>query len=259
MKKIFVSVLLMSLSSLISCEFIGGTSDRACRNLENGVYKFPELPENHGMTREEIDRFWDLPEDVASCISTEGLIQTLLDYPNLRLIMAGSNSPQHGYDALIRSRFLGARELETRRDRGTKLLERYKMVDPLGYDPDWDPVDIGHYLFYQVYYVEIILSQYIHLESLSEKEKTELVAFARGIYETKRSDTKESSVWGLATSAAILSRLMKMDGFQPFLDAYQPQDIRWSVVEGYWPTTFDVVEIIYELSEEYLNQLTIAL
>ena len=143
MKKIFVSVLLISLVFLNSCELVD-TSDRACSNLEEGMYKFPELPENHEKTGEEVDRFWDLPEDVSSCISTGGLIQTVLDYPNLGLIMVGS-TPQLGYTGFVRERFRGARALETRVDRGTELLKWYRSVASLGYEQDWEPIEIGRH------------------------------------------------------------------------------------------------------------------
>lgn len=238
---------------LVSCDK-ENPGQLACNNLVDGAYQFPKLPPNHGMSREEIDKYWDLPEKVAECISTRGLIETVLDYPNLGLMMAGTN-PQQGYDALIHSRFRGVRELDTRPDRGTELLGRYKRVDPLGSDPDWEPVDIGAYQF-RIYFLEIIFSQYVHLESLSSKEKIELVRFAREVYAKKRSKFENYGVWGLSVSATLLARMMKMDKFSPFLKVYNPQSMAWELVEYYWPTTFEVTEKIYSLSEEYLNHLT---
>lgn len=76
---------------LIICTVTSCKKKDPCDDLVKGVYKFPELPENNHMTSQEVTEFWDLPADICGCITTEGLIETCLDYPNLSLIMAGFN------------------------------------------------------------------------------------------------------------------------------------------------------------------------
>ncbi len=196
----------------------------ACHVLIDGVYQFPELPKNHGMTREEIDEYWDLPEELAACISTKGLIPTVLDYPNIYLILAGSNE-QHGYTSLIYLRFRGARELESRPDRGTELLSKYKTIDPLGYSMDWEPVEVGSYQF-RIIFLEIIFSQYANLEPLTVSEKTELVELARN-YLIKKESSEIHGELGIASTSAVLLRLMKADDYAPFMEVYDPEGWAW--------------------------------
>ncbi|MCP4179234.1 MAG: hypothetical protein GY756_15855 [bacterium] len=248
MNKKFILILLV-IGLISSCK-----KEDACKDLINGVYQFPELPENHGWSREQIDEFRDLPEDICNCISTEGLIETIMNYPYLSLITAGSN-PQSGYNGLVRKRFRGSRELETRPDRGTYLLKKYKTLDPLGYNPDWEPVEIGGFHFY-INDFELIISQYVNLESLTKKESIELIEKALSVYEKKKTDSDEYSTWGVARPMVIVSRMMLLSDFPSFMEVYNENNAVWEVNEYYYPVTYETLEIIYNLSIEYLEILT---
>ena len=250
MNKLIIILLLLGLT--VSCK----KEEKApCDNLVNGVYQFPELPENHNMTSQEVTEFWDLPEDICNCITTEGLIETVMDYPDLRLIMAGS-SPQSGYDLLIRERFRGIRELETRPDRAIYLLKKYKMIDPIGYDSNWDGIDIAGYIINNIWYYQIILSQYSNLEVFTNQEKIELIETAFVVYNKSKADTvNNNDVLSLATTSVVTARLMKLDKYQPFMNVYNENNAVFEVVEYYWPTTYETVELIYSFSERYLKFL----
>lgn len=224
-----------------------------CSILKDGVYPFPELPKDHGLNKEDRTRFLDLPKPVCQCLSTEGLIETCLNYPELRLIMAGAN-PQSGYNLLVKERFLGIRELEKRPDRGSALLKKYQSMDPLGFDPDWDTLTIGRYNF-NIYFTEIIFSQYINLQPLAELEKIELLENAISIYEMRRSEYSYFHLWGLEVTATLLGRLMILNDFQPMKNAYAADYWVRELIDFYGPTKFEVVELIYELSKQYLEQI----
>lgn len=243
-----IVLLYLAVSLLVSCE-----KDEPCDALVNGVYQFPELPDNHTMTSKEVTKFWDLPEDISGCITTEGLIETCLNYPDLRLIMAGS-SPQSGYDLLVKERFLGIRELERREDRGTYLLEKFKAIDPLGYDPNWEPVEIGAYNF-NIYYLEIIFSQYVNLEVLTKSEQIELIETALVVYDKMKEDSGNYSLFGLECTSALLGRLMYVNGYSAMIDLYNYNDFVYILLEIYGPTNPDTVELVYNLSKEYLHYL----
>ena len=222
-----------------------------CDDLVNGVYQFPELPEKHDWTREEIDEFWDLPEDVCNCITTVGLIETCLNYPNLRLIMAGSN-PQSGYEGLVKARFRGIRELETRPDRGIYLLKKYQTIDPLGYDPTWEPVEIGAYNF-SIYYFEIIFSQYANLETLTNEEKIKLIETTIVVYEKMKGDLESYSFFGLECTTALAGRLMYLNNYSPFEEAYNDNWLVRELIDFYGPVNPETVEFVYNLSKEFLQ------
>ncbi|MCD5383068.1 hypothetical protein LR002_03015 [Candidatus Gracilibacteria bacterium] len=247
MNKKFVLILLV-VGLIGSCE-----KQSPCDVLVNGVYQFPELPENHNMTSQEVTEFWDLPENICNCITTEGLIETIMNYPELRLITAGAN-PQSGYNLLVRERFRGSRELESRPDRATYLLEKYKTLDPFGYNQDWEPAKIGAFIFY-INDFELIISQYVNLEPLTGEERIELIEKVLSVYEKKKSNSDKYSTWSLSRTMVIASRMMKLSDFSPFMLVYIENNAVWEVNEYYYPVTYETLDIIYNLSIEYLDNL----
>lgn len=229
-------------------------AENPCRDLVNGVYQFPELPDKHNMTREEITRYWDLPEDVGECIPTEGLIETCMNYPELRLIMAGL-TPLHGYLELVKKRFLGARILEMRPDRATCLLKKYKTFNPTGYNPNWENVEIGRYIF-KTDYFEIIFSQPANLEVLSEVEVIELLEKALSVYKEKKNDPNQG-YFSLGCTAALIGRLMFQKEYEPLLKEYNENDLVKSLIKYYLNDGLETSELIITLSMDFLNQLKI--
>ncbi len=238
---------------LILCIISCNENDNPCDILVDGVYQFPELPEDHDMTSEEVTHYWDLPEDIGTCISTEGLIETCLSYPDLRLIMAGSN-PQQGYETLVRARFLGVRILETRPDRGSCLLKKYQTIAPSGYDPNWELVEIGRYLF-NVYNFEIIFSQQDNLEPLTDGEIIELLEKALSVYKEKKDDIENHALFGLEVSTTLLGRLMLQEEYEPFLNVYEENKLVEELINYYGHVDMETVELVFTLSKNFLNQL----
>lgn len=247
MSRLAITLGLLFLTS-ISCK-----KNDPCDVLVNGVYQFPELPANHGMTSQEITDFLDLPADIAKCITTSGLVETCMNYPKLMLILAGSN-PQSGYDLLIKGRFRGVRELEQRPDRSIFLLTKYKTIDPLGYDPSWEPVQIGAYNFYLANF-EVIFSQYINLSPLTLQEQIELMEVAIAVYEMKRSKPETISLYSLECTGTLLGRLMYQNGYEPIVELYNTNNWIFELLEFYGPAGYEAVELVYDLAKDYLNHL----
>jgi len=248
MNKYIIS-LLLSICFISSCK-----KKDPCDMLINGVYQFPELPQEHSnMTHQEINEFFNLPSDICSCITTKGLIETCLNYPNIGLIMAGSN-PQSGYDLLVKPIFRGIQELETRPDRGSCLLQKFQTLDPLGYDINWSSENMGAYHF-KIYYLEIIFSQYVNLETLTKEEKIALTEKAIDVYDKMNSDLEHYGLFGLECSTVLTGRLMYQDGYQDMIDLYANNEMIWELFQYYGPTSFETVDIVYSLSKEYLNYL----
>lgn len=240
--------LLTTVIFAISCN----KSENPCDVLINGVYQFPDLPDDQTMTPEEIIAYWDLPEDICGCITTDGLVETCFNYPDLRLIMAGT-TVQVGYN-IVRDRFRGLRELESRSDRSTYLLKKFETVDPIGYDPKWDSVKIGMYLF-DNYYIEIVFSQYIYLKSLTKQEKIELIEKALVIYQKEKEDIEHQALFSLECTMALTGRLMYQDNYEKLVSLYNNDELVWRLIEFEWPTTIETVDAIYNLSQEYLTNL----
>jgi hypothetical protein len=245
-KGIVFIFLLMSI--VISCE-----NEDSCKDLIDGIYQFPELPENHNMTQSEITKFFDLPKDICNCILTDGLIETCLNYPNLKLVLAGSNI-QSGYNLLVKERFRGIRELESRSNRGTFLLHKFQTIDPLGYNPNWDSIEIGSYSL-QIIYFEIIISQYVILDILTKDEKISLMEKAIEIYEKTETEIETLSYFSLECIATLMGRLMYLDNYEDLISVYNEDFLIKELVDYYGPVNIQTVEIIYNLSKEYLNNL----
>ena len=191
------------------------------------------------MTSQEITDFWDLPPYIATCISTDGLIETCLNYPEIRLIHAGSNI-QSGYDLLVKSRFLGVRELEKRTDRGTFLLKRLKTIKPLGYNPNWEVVEIGKYIL-GITNFEIIFSQYANLETLTNDEKIDLIEMAIIIYDKMKGDLENYSLFGLECTTTLMGRLMFKNNYNPLLNAYDEKQLIRNLLDFYGPVNLQTV------------------
>jgi hypothetical protein len=246
MKKPF-SLLFVIFIFLCSC------NRNPCNDLVNGVYQFPDLPKNHSMTSQEVTKYRDLPSDISRCISTEGLIETCLNYPNLGLILAGSN-PQSGYDLLVRENFLGIRELESRPDRGLCLLKKFQTIDPLGYDPDSDTLTIGRYVLY-ICYFEIIFSQYCNLKPLTKQNKIDLIEKAISVYENQLYDIDNYALFGLECTTTLTGRLMLQDNYVPAVQIYSNDLQTYELIDFYGPSSFDTINRIFNLSKDYLTYL----
>lgn len=241
----YTVILALSLA-FVACQKTGPCAEGG------GIYVFPKFPKNSTMTSAEVDQFYDLPKDISQCISTEALVETCLTYPQLSLIDAGSN-PQTGY-WLVSSKFRGLRELSNREDRGIHLLRKYQTTDPLGYNPNGDLLSIGRYVL-RFSYLEVILSQEKTLESLSWDQKIKLIERARTVYEKKEADTTHQDLYSLAKTSAIMARLMRLDGYQPFVNIYRQTDWNWNFVSWYWSTDYATARSVYTLSTNYLNFL----
>jgi hypothetical protein len=107
-----------------------------------------------------------IPEDILSAISTAGLIETCLNYPLLSNFYV-FNTPQEGFDRVV-SRFNGLKELMGREDAGKELLNLYKAINLENHlIQDSYPI-----LRFQL--IEMMISQNVILDKLTESEKQEL-------------------------------------------------------------------------------------
>ncbi len=248
MKRIATQIGIVLLAFLLLC----CERESPCSRLVNGVYHYPTLPDDHHYSQEQIHEYLDIPRDIRTCISTDGLIESCLTYPEIRLIYAGS-SPQTGYN-LVFSMYSGLSELERRPDASDQLLAKYESLNPLNVTSFDEEIEQGRYAF-SLNNIEILISQYTYLEKLAVQQKKALVSRARAVYLLKKEKDYYYGVFGLAFTTAVLSRLMKLDRYPPFMEIYDPSQLNWDVVEHYWSTNFETTEKIYALSESYLDFL----
>lgn len=220
-----------------------------CDILQNGIYYSPALPDDHNMTSEEIYSYLDIPEKIIGCISTEGLIESILNYKYISLIMAGTY-PQTGYE-MLKSKYRGIEELESRVDNGEKCLLKYQTINPNGFDKSWSNTEIGRYLL-NIYYIEVISGQYIILQNMSEIELEAMFNRCVDVCELKALETDYHGTPGLVFSAAIMCRIMLILEFDPFINLYNSNQFIRSLTEEFGPVDSLTLELIYNTSHEML-------
>lgn len=134
----------------------------------------PEMEEwgklNHG---ERVSAL-QIPESILKDMSTEELVETVLDYP-CSLDMFFFNTYQGGFESLKNS-FNGIRELFSREDAGRHLLNVYKeqkLEDFLKITSDDEKFEKSRWLDF----LETMLAQPEIMSSFSNDEKSELIRF----------------------------------------------------------------------------------
>ena len=239
---LFILFLLM----LLGCE------KNPCNDVPNVVYQYPDIPKNHTMTIEEVDKFVDLPKEIAECITTDNLIESILTYPYISLIFAGATS-QSGYE-LVKRQYRGLSELESRTNRGKFLLQKYQSRDPLGFDESWDDLEIGYYMCTGVY-LEVVLSQYINLRNLDTEEFKNMFLRSLEVYDLEKTELEHFGYLGLTYSTTTLARMMLISNYEPFVSLYNTNVFVLNLTEEYGPANSSTIELIHEMALEYSKKI----
>ena len=215
-----------------------------CDILVDGVYQYPELPPDHNMQNWEVKNEYKIPEEILECISTEGFIETILNYPLIGLIWEDPSGPQSGYTFLRMSYGTGLAQLEVRPDLSYYMLRWYRKVDSSSL--------LNEPIF--LYEFEVILCQYYEL--FKGKEKTKIIEKDIEVYEMKKQfGNIAPNFSGLTFTAAFMARIMNDQGFDPFREVYDPNDPDWKFVTDLNYTNMEVLDLVYVLSIEYLDYL----
>lgn len=156
----------------------------------------------------------NVPENILKEMSTDGLIETCLSYPEFRLVMT-RNSLQEGYN-YVKSIFNGFRELESRPDAGIKLLEKYQQMDPVKIKTFKTLLDKGRYGF-QFTYLELLLSQHNIVEKMSSEQRSRLGKQCVATYQLKEQHPEEYYLFDLRNPARVISRILNAEKHENYL------------------------------------------
>ncbi|MBQ4428513.1 MAG: hypothetical protein II871_01935 [Clostridia bacterium] len=94
------------------------------------AYRFPTHKSLEGKTYEQTIECYQIPEDVLKTMSTEGLIESCLDYPLFWTGMVFSNESAYAGFMQTRNEFNGLQELFRRKDAADKLVRAYIDATP---------------------------------------------------------------------------------------------------------------------------------
>jgi len=134
-------------------------------HLKPGTASWAELS-----SHEEMLEATQIPQGILKKMSTQGLVETALNYP-LYLDMLAYDDPQVGFQR-VAERFNGLKALLERPDAGTELLARYKAFDPT-ITEGWALEQQGAHAA-RLMYLEMMLSQESIREKLTAEEQLQL-------------------------------------------------------------------------------------
>lgn len=154
----------------VVCENIPKPSDTYIYPIRPGTSQWKNLTSG-----DERLQACQIPDSVLATISTDGLIQSWLDFPLANEILS-VNSLQKGIEYFMVD-FSGLKELCKRKDTGDKLFERYKKMDPLCINNFTSDTAKGTYTF-SFTYIEMLLGQDTILNKFAASQKKLLVAEA---------------------------------------------------------------------------------
>ena len=259
-----IVLLIISLSLLGSCEkYQYEPYCTECYPFPNpkGIYEYPIVPgdeewENLISAQMRLDAC-QIPESILSDMSTEALVETCVNWPllpELLFIDFPSGGAQRAMQTFI-EKFNGLNELTKRTDSGTYLLNHYLCKEAFCYihhpEPNQSTIDISFF--------EVILSQYIFLDSMSNDQLFILVSKSLINLKQKRN---YPDVYNLGisenSSALVLARALKLSDYLPLLSLIESDTKMYNFVElGRLPLPDEflvIIKTLKEFAEDYLSE-----
>ena len=248
---------------LLMAVFITSCTDRDvdtnCKTVSKPVdtYNYPVKPGDPVWTtyKNGAERLaaLQIPQEVLHTISTEGLIQTCIDYPGLGnlALNVGVHVP-HALQNMM-TQFTGMIELTKRPDSGEKMLMRYSLMDPaciLNYDPNL--VNIGFSLDFSAFEMMICydeITKNMHIET-----KKKLIIQALDKVNKKSQHPEHYAYYSFATSLYIPTKIMLQERYTPFLKEVDANpELELYIQQLLWPGTHEEAEAMFTAIINHAN------
>lgn len=168
----------------------------------NDAYVFPKYQGEEALDYNQILEFNQVPEKVLANMSTEGLVETCLNYPLFSIGMITSNESMYAGFKKTCTEFYGLQELFKREDAGGEIFELYKNMTFS------EVKQSDKYPIFRLKYLEYILSQEEILSRLTIEEREELknVCINGMIEKYHKSDTLYAD-----STLLVIARIMNID------------------------------------------------
>ena len=173
-------------------------------NLEeiNEPYDYPIKPGSEEwkqfQSHKEMINACQIPEDLLKRLSTDALVETVINYPLYGDFLAYNNMNQ-GFEN-IKSTFNGIQELITRPDSGSELLSKYIKYDVISYCKSCSLEEQGKYAF-DLNYIELLFSQPEILNTLTPQEHNRLNSEV--LYKFNQ-EIEDNNIYGIASIERIV-------------------------------------------------------
>lgn len=257
MKKIIFCFVLFSLlfgcsddpknDDIISCE-IPNCEDAYDYPIKPGTDEWKQLK-----THDEMVAACQIPDDILNNMSTEGLIESVLNNPLLG-DMYFYNIPQEGFNS-FHDNFSSVQVLMQRSDLAEKLLDRYNQMVPSCNENNWPAlIGPGSDNNYAFSFMEIMIAQNSVLEQVANNQETKsLLQLVLNKYEEKISN--DYYIKGLAYSMLICGRMMYLSDYAPFVEEYNNNDHVKGFVGGANICAQNILDIIYTYTNNFLGAI----
>ena len=202
------------------------------------AYTFPEYEGEEALTYDEIIEFNQIPQDILKNISTEGLIESCLNYPLYADGMIFSNkSVYHGFIETC-ERFNGLQELFKREDAGEKLLHVFENldIDNLARSSDSDPL--------RVRFLSYLIAEEKILDTFESEERDELVDIC--IENIAKTIVKYPEIYSIEATTLITARILNEDSDVFFEYVDENENVQEFIENGIMVsfTSDDIIDLV---------------
>lgn len=71
-----------------------------------------------------------------------------------------------------------------------------------------------------------------------------------------KNDIEHHALFGLECTITLMGRLMYLNDYGDMIELYNSNKLVSELLNFYGPANYEIVELVYSLSKEYLNHLT---
>ena len=185
---------------------------------EKDAYEYPVKPGTDEWaelkSHQEMISACIIPENVIKTMSTDGLVQTCLNYPLFGDILFYDNL-QDGFNAIANS-FNGFKELIQKEDAGIKTLEVYKTFEDAPFVETLTLDEKSNYIT-QLIFIETLLAQESLFSQLKSDERVALIKFCKEILIKKMDNSDVYGLFSQSANCVLLGRIMVWENYSPFV------------------------------------------
>jgi hypothetical protein len=192
-----------------------------------------------------------IPQDIASRMTTRSLLETCLNYPLFSDVNA-YNNPKVGMEILIAQYFNGFPELLKRKDAYIHLSEKFISFDLLAItNEEWSLLEQGRYAF-KLIKIELLLAQDTVLESASYESKVLLLKEALIKYEKMLTQEEYYSFSDYGQLFFLIGKILQNSG-NPDISSLVVNNKEISkFLETGW-SSYNVINEILSIIEKVIN------
>lgn len=198
-------------------------------------------------THQQMEDACQIPANTLAKMSTDGLIQTCIDYPLLGDLLLNVGVNITGALSNMMQNFSGLIELCKRSDAGFKMIGRYSRMYPSCIDSYNSYNEKAKFTSNFTAY-EMIISYDSILSKMTRDDKKNLIKMALKKYESKRHQPQNYAYYDFATSLYIPTKIMIQENYQPFVRQVSANySLQIYVNKLLWPQTAEEADSMFNI------------